>query len=43
MGERKENYKIEHMADLAEETSSASSRGEYVDMCTGPHLTYQAR
>ncbi len=41
MEERKENYKIEHMADLAEETEfSFFQQGEYVDMCIGPHLTY---
>ena len=41
MEERKENYKIEHMADLADETEfSFFQQGEYVDMCIGPHLTY---
>lgn len=41
MRERNENYKIEHMADLAEETEfSFYKQGEYVDMCIGPHLTY---
>ena len=41
MEERHENYKIEHMADLADETEfSFFQQGEYVDMCIGPHLTY---
>ena len=41
MKERNENYKIEHMADLKDETEfSFFQQGEYVDMCLGPHLTY---
>ena len=41
MEERQEHYKIEHMADLADETEfSFFQQGEYVDMCIGPHLTY---
>ena len=41
MEERHENYKVEHMADLADETEfSFFQQGEYVDMCIGPHLTY---
>ena len=41
MEERHENYKIEHMADLADETEfSFFQQGEYIDMCIGPHLTY---
>ena len=41
MQERQEHYKIEHMADLADETEfSFFQQGEYVDMCIGPHLTY---
>ena len=41
MEERGEKYKVEHMADLAEETEfSFFQQGEYVDMCLGPHLTY---
>ena len=41
MQERGENYKIEHIADLADETEfSFYQQGEYVDMCIGPHLTY---
>ncbi len=41
MEERGEHYKIEHMADLADETEfSFFQQGEYVDMCIGPHLCY---
>ena len=41
MAERGENYKLEHMDDLAEESEfSFFQQGEYVDMCLGPHLTY---
>ncbi|MGN0984240.1 MAG: threonine--tRNA ligase, partial [Gemmiger sp.] len=41
MEERQEKYKIEHMADLADETEfSFFQQGEYIDMCIGPHLTY---
>ena len=41
MEERQEHYKVEHMADLADETEfSFFQQGEYVDMCIGPHLTY---
>ena len=41
MEERQEHYKIEHIADLADETEfSFYQQGEYVDMCIGPHLTY---
>ena len=41
MEERQEHYKIEHMADLADETEfSFYQQGEYVDMCIGPHLCY---
>ena len=41
MEERGEHYKIEHIADLAEETEfSFYQQGEYIDMCIGPHLTY---
>ena len=41
MEERGEKYKVEHMADLADETEfSFFQQGEYVDMCIGPHLTY---
>ena len=41
MAERGENYKLEHMDDLADESEfSFFQQGEYVDMCLGPHLTY---
>ena len=41
MEERREHYKIEHIADLADETEfSFYQQGEYIDMCIGPHLTY---
>ena len=41
MADRKEKYKVEHMADLADETEfSFFQQGDYVDMCIGPHLTY---
>ena len=41
MEERGEHYKIEHIADLADETEfSFFQQGEYVDMCIGPHLCY---
>ena len=41
MEERGEKYKVEHMADLADETEfSFFQQGEYIDMCLGPHLTY---
>ena len=41
MAERGENYKLEHMDDLADETEfSFFQQGEYIDMCLGPHLRY---
>ena len=41
MKERGEKYKVEHIADLAEDAEiSFFQQGEYVDMCTGPHLCY---
>ncbi len=41
MTERGEKFKLEHMDDLADETTfSFFQQGEYVDMCLGPHLTY---
>ncbi len=41
MEERKEPYKVEHMADLGPDaTLSFYQQGEYIDMCVGPHLTY---
>ena len=41
MEERGEKYKVEHIADLGKDAViSFYTQGEYVDMCTGPHLTY---
>ena len=41
MRERNENYKIEHIADLSDETEfSFYQQGEYIDMCIGPHIAY---
>ncbi len=39
MQERGEDYKVEMIGDLPEDTVlSFYKQGEYVDMCTGPHL-----
>ena len=41
MQERGEKYKVEHIDDLSEDAEiSFYTQGEYVDMCTGPHLRY---
>ncbi len=41
MEERKEKYKVEHIGDLPEDAIiSFYQQGEYIDMCTGPHLCY---
>lgn len=41
MRERGETYKVEHIADLAEnEPISFYQQGDYIDMCRGPHITY---
>ena len=41
MQERGEIYKVEHISDLGEDVPLSFYRqGEYIDMCTGPHLTY---
>ena len=41
MAERNENYKLEHIDDLADETEfSFFQQGEYIDMCLGPHICY---
>ena len=41
MEECGEHYKVEHIADLPEDAQiSFFTQGEYVDMCTGPHLRY---
>ena len=41
MSERGETYKVEHIGDLPEDAEiSFFGQGDYVDMCTGPHLCY---
>ncbi len=41
MEERGENYKVEHISDLAEDvTLTFFQQGDYIDMCVGPHLCY---
>lgn len=41
MEERGEKYKVEHIGDLAEDAViSFYQQGDYIDMCTGPHLCY---
>ena len=41
MEERGEKYKAEHIGDLPEDAViTFYQQGEYIDMCTGPHLTY---
>ncbi len=41
MEQQGEVYKVEHIADLADnEPISFYRQGEYVDMCRGPHITY---
>ncbi len=41
MEERGEKYKVEHIGDLPEDAViSFFTQGDYVDMCTGPHLCY---
>ncbi len=41
MQELGEKYKVEHIADLSEDAEiSFFKQGDYVDMCTGPHLCY---
>jgi len=41
MKSRGEKYKVEHIGDLAPDAEiSFFTQGEYVDMCTGPHLCY---
>ena len=41
MQERREIYKVEHIADLPEsEPISFYQQGEYIDMCVGPHVMY---
>lgn len=41
MEEQGEIYKVEHIADLADnEPISFFKQGDYIDMCRGPHITY---
>lgn len=41
MEERGEIYKVEHIGDLDDDAPiSFFTQGDYVDMCTGPHLCY---
>ncbi len=41
MEERGEKYKVEHIGDLPEDAIiSFFQQGDYIDMCTGPHLCY---
>ena len=41
MQSRGEIYKVEHIADLAEDAViTFYQQGDYIDMCVGPHLTY---
>ncbi len=41
MQDRGEKYKVEHIDDLPEDAViSFYQQGEYIDMCTGPHLCY---
>ena len=41
MTERSAKYKVEHIGDLPEDAEiSFYQQGEYIDMCTGPHLCY---
>ncbi len=41
MEERGAKYKVEHIGDLDADTEiSFFTQGDYVDMCTGPHICY---
>ena len=41
MESRGEIYKVEHIADLAEDAViTFYQQGDYIDMCVGPHITY---
>lgn len=41
MRDRGEDYKVEHIGDLPEDTViSFYQQGDYIDMCVGPHITY---
>lgn len=41
MADRHEKYKLEHIDDLPEDAEiSFFQQGDYIDMCTGPHICY---
>ncbi|MBQ9067365.1 MAG: threonine--tRNA ligase, partial [Clostridia bacterium] len=41
MAERHEKYKLEHIDDLPDDAEiSFFQQGDYIDMCTGPHICY---
>ena len=41
MTEKNAKYKVEHIGDLPEDSEiSFFTQGDYVDMCTGPHICY---
>ncbi|MBO6112394.1 MAG: threonine--tRNA ligase [Lachnospiraceae bacterium] len=41
MKDRGEEYKAEHIGDLPEDAViTFYEQGDYIDMCTGPHITY---
>ncbi|MDD5886080.1 MAG: threonine--tRNA ligase [Oscillospiraceae bacterium] len=41
MADRHEKYKLEHIDDLPEDAEiSFFQQGDYIDMCTGPHIRY---
>lgn len=41
MKEKGEVYKVEHIGDLPEDAEiSFYQQGDYIDMCTGPHICY---
>ncbi len=41
MADRNEKYKLEHIDDLPEDAEiSFFQQGDYIDMCTGPHICY---
>lgn len=44
LNERGERFKVEHIADFPESTRlTFYKQGEYVDMCTGPHVCYTSK
>ncbi|MBQ1545707.1 MAG: threonine--tRNA ligase [Clostridia bacterium] len=41
MADRNAKYKLEHIDDFDDDTEiSFFQQGEYIDMCSGPHITY---